>query len=155
MTLWIDGDGCPRQAKEICYRVAQRGRAIVTLVANREVAVPRHPNIRTVVVARGLDVADDWLVAHAAASDLVVTSDVPLAAELVAKGAEVVSPRGEVFDARNVGEKLSMRDFFTEARASGMVEGGGPPPYDERAKKAFADALQGWLDRRRRELTRA
>jgi uncharacterized protein YaiI (UPF0178 family) len=150
MTLWIDGDGCPRQAKEICFRVAQRGRAQVTLVANREVMVPRHANIRTVVVARGLDVADDWLVAHAAAGDLVVTSDVPLAAELVAKGAEVVSPRGELFDARNIGEKLSMRDFFTEARASGMIEGGGPPPYDERAVRKFADAVNAWVGRAER-----
>jgi uncharacterized protein YaiI (UPF0178 family)/RimJ/RimL family protein N-acetyltransferase len=153
--VWIDGDGCPRPVKETVYKAAQRGACEVVLIANHEVAVPRSVRIRTLVVKKGLDVADDALVAQARAGELVITSDVPLAAELVPNGVVVLSPRGEWSTASNIGEKLSLRDFFTEARASGMVEGGGPPPYDERAKKAFADALQGWLDRRRRELTRA
>lgn len=143
--LWIDGDGCPRPAKELAFRLAERGVASITLVANRPVVVPRSPRIHSVVVARGLDVADDWLVAHAGAGDLVVTSDIPLAAELVARGVAVLSPRGEAFTPENIGEKLSIRDWVTEARASGMVEGGGPPPFDERARRAFAHGLDRWL----------
>lgn len=145
MHVYIDGDGCPRPAKDILFRAAQKRGVQVTLVANRAVVVPRHPKLRTVQVARGLDVADDWLVAHAQAGELVVTSDVPLAAELVRKGVEVISPRGEVFTPSTIGEKLSMRDFFTEARASGLVEGGGPPPYDERAARLFAGAFDRWV----------
>jgi uncharacterized protein YaiI (UPF0178 family) len=148
MTVWIDGDGCPRQAKELCFRVAQRGRAEVVIVANRPLALPKSPRIRQQLVGKGLDVADDWLVANAGPGELVVTSDVPLAAELVARGVEVVTPRGDVFDKSNVGEKLAMRDFFTEARASGMMEGGGgPPPYDDRAARRFADVLNAWVGR--------
>jgi uncharacterized protein YaiI (UPF0178 family)/RimJ/RimL family protein N-acetyltransferase len=148
--VWIDGDGAPRAAKELVWRAVERGTVAATLVANRPVVVPRHRSISTVVVKHGLDVADDWLVAHAAAGDLVVTSDVPLAAELVARGVEVVSPRGERFTPENMGEKLSMRDFFTEARASGLVEGGGPAAFDERARRAFANALDTWIQRARR-----
>lgn len=149
--VWIDGDGCPRAVKDTVLKAAQRGAVEVTMVANREVAVPRHARIQTVVVSKGMDVADDWLVAHAGPGDLVVTSDVPLAAELVPRGVEVVSPRGEWFTPSNIGEKLSLRDYFTEARASGMMDGGGgPPPYDDRAKKAFADGLNGWITRRSR-----
>jgi ribosomal-protein-alanine N-acetyltransferase len=149
---WIDGDGCPRGAKELFFRAAQRGAIDVVLVANSAVSIPTHPRVRSVRVPKGMDVADDWLVANAPARDLVLTSDVPLAAELVAKGVAVVSPRGEWFLPSNIGEKLSMRDFFTEARASGMVEGGGPAPYDDRAKKGLADALNGWIHKRTREL---
>ncbi len=143
--VWIDGDGCPRVVKEIVYRAAQRGVVAVTLVANRAVVIPRHPRIDSVVVSRGLDVADDYLVAHAEPGSLVVTSDVPLAAELVPRGVAVVSARGEWFTPSNIGEKLSLRDFFTDARAAGMVEGGGPGGFDERAKRAFANALDQWI----------
>lgn len=148
--VWIDGDGAPRTIKELVWRAVERGRVAVTLVANRPVVVPRHRHVQAVVVGRGLDVADDWLVAHAGAGDLVVTSDIPLAAELVARGVEVVSPRGEWFTPGNVGEKLSLRDFHTEARASGLLEGGGPAAFDERARRAFANALDGWITRRAR-----
>lgn len=143
--LWIDGDGCPRPAKELAFRLAERGAATITLVANRPVMVPRSPRVHSVVVPRGLDVADDWLVAHAGPGDLVITSDIPLAAELVARGVAVLSPRGEAFTPENIGEKLSIRDWYTEARASGMIEGGGPPPFDERARRAFAHGLDRWL----------
>jgi hypothetical protein len=129
------------------WRAVQRGAIAVTIVANRPLVVPRHRNIRTAVVAHGLDVADDWLVAHAGRGDLVITSDVPLAAELVAIGAEVLSPRGEWFTPSNIGEKLSLRDYFTEARASGVLEGGGPAAFDERAKRVFANGLDSWIQR--------
>ena len=145
--VWIDGDGAPRVIKDMVWKAVQRGAIAVTIVANRPLVVPRHRNIRTAVVAHGLDVADDWLVAHAGRGDLVITSDVPLAAELVAIGAEVLSPRGEWFTPSNIGEKLSLRDYFTEARASGVIEGGGPAAFDERAKRVFANGLDSWIQR--------
>jgi uncharacterized protein YaiI (UPF0178 family) len=147
--VWIDGDGAPRAVKDLVWRAAERGAIAVTIVANRPLAVPRHAHIDTVVVGRGLDVADDWLVAHAGPGDLVITSDIPLAAELVPRGVEVVSPRGEWFTPSNIGEKLSFRDFYTEARESGLIEGSGPAGFDERAKRAFANALNGWITSKR------
>lgn len=151
--IWIDGDGCPRAVKDIVFRAAQSRGVDVVLVANREVVVPRHPRISAVRVGAGLDVADDWLVQHVEAGDLVITSDVPLAAELVAKGVPALSARGERYDANNVREKLSVRDFFTEARASGLIAGGGPPPFNEKAGRMFANALDTWLSRALRRPT--
>ena len=147
MRVWIDGDGCPRAVKDIVFRAATNRGVEVTLVANRAVAVPKHAKIRSVVVARGLDVADDWLVAHTTAGELVITSDIPLASALVARGVEALNSRGELYTSSNVGEKLSLRDFFTEARESGLIAGGGPPPFDERAARAFANAFDRWLTR--------
>lgn len=147
--VWIDGDGAPRVIKEILWNAARRGAIEVWIVANRPLVVPRHPAIRTIVVNHGMDVADDWLVAHAGPGELVVTADVPLAAELVPRGVAVVSPRGEWFTPANIGEKLSLRDFFTDARASGMIEGGGPGGFDERAKRDFANGLDRWITSKR------
>jgi uncharacterized protein YaiI (UPF0178 family) len=143
--VWIDGDGAPRDVKEIVFRAAERRGVSVVLVANRQVAVPRHPLIRAVQVPAGLDVADQWIVRHAAAGELVITSDLPLAAELVPLGVVAISARGETYTASNVRERLSLRDFFMEARAAGIVAGGGPPPFDAKAKKAFAEAFDRWL----------
>jgi uncharacterized protein YaiI (UPF0178 family)/RimJ/RimL family protein N-acetyltransferase len=147
--VWIDGDGCPRVVKEIAWKAAERGAIEVTMVANRPLLAPRHRHIHTVVVNKGLDVADDWLVAHAAPGDLVVTADVPLAAELVPRGVSVLSPRGEAFTPSNIGEKLSLRDYFTEARNAGLIEGSGPTQFDERAKRAFANGLDRWITSKR------
>lgn len=147
--VWIDGDGCPRMVKEVVWKAAQRGAIDVTMVANRALVVPRSPRIRTVAVAKGLDVADDWLVAHAGRGDLVITADIPLAAELVPRGVQVLSPRGEWFTPSNIGEKLSLRDYFTEARESGMIEGSGPAPFDERARRTFAYGLDKWITSKR------
>lgn len=147
--VWVDGDGAPRTIKDLIWRAVERGAIRVTLVANRPVAVPRHRAISSVVVRHGLDVADDWIVAHAAPGDLVITADVPLAAELVAKGVEVLGTRGDWFTPSNVGERLSLRDFATEARAAGIVEGGGPAAFDDRSRRAFANGLDGWIQRKR------
>lgn len=147
MRVLIDGDGCPLKIKELVFRAAEKRGVNVVLVANRPMTVPRHPRIAAVVVEQGLDVADDWLVNSVAAGELVITSDVPLAAQLVAKGALALSPRGELFTAENVGERLSMRDFFVEARASEIIAGGGPPPLDEKAVRRFANAFDSWLSR--------
>ncbi|MDP2309841.1 MAG: YaiI/YqxD family protein [Pseudomonadota bacterium] len=147
--VWIDGDGAPRVVKEIVWKAAERGALTAIIVANRTLIVPKHRNIQTVTVKKGLDVADDWLVAHAGPGELVITADIPLAAELVPRGVEVMSPRGEWFTPSNIGEKLSFRDFFTEARASGMIEGSGPAAFDERAKRVFANGLDAWITRQR------
>ncbi len=143
--IYIDGDGAPRAAKDIVFRAAERRNVNVVIVANRAVHIPRHPRISAVRVSSGLDVADDWLVANASRGDLVITSDVPLASSLIAQGVAVITPRGEAYTASNIGEKLSLRDFFTEARESGIIAGGGPPPMDARAVKAFACAFDRWL----------
>lgn len=147
--VWIDGDGCPRVIKEIVWKAAHRGAIDVTMVANRDIVVPRSPRIRLVGVSQGMDVADDWLVVHAGPGDLVITADVPLAAELVPRGVNVLTPRGEWFTPANIGEKLSIRDYFTEARASGMIEGTGPGPFDERAKRMFASGFDKWIGSKR------
>lgn len=147
--VWIDGDGCPRVIKEIVWKAAHRGAVNVTMVANRDIVVPRSPRIRLVGVSQGMDVADDWLVVHAGPGDLVITADVPLAAELVPRGVNVLTPRGEWFTPANIGEKLSIRDYFTEARASGMIDGGGPGPFDERAKRMFASGFDKWIASKR------
>lgn len=147
--VWIDGDGCPRVIKEIVWKAAHRGAIDVTMVANRDIVVPRSPRIRLVGVSQGMDVADDWLVVHAGPGDLVITADVPLAAELVPRGVNVLTPRGEWFTPANIGEKLSIRDYFTEARASGMIEGTGPGPFDERAKRMFASGFDKWIASKR------
>lgn len=149
--VWVDGDGAPRVIKELIWRAVERGAVRVTLVANRPVVVPRHRAISTVVVRSGLDVADDWIVAHAAPGELVITADVPLAAELVARKVEVLGTRGDWFTPSNVGERLSLRDFATEARAAGIVEGGGPAAFDDRSRRAFANGLDGWIQRKKRD----
>lgn len=147
MRVFIDGDGCPKVVKEIVFRAADRRGVTVIFVANRPVAIPRHPRISAVRVGAGLDVADDWLVGHADKGDLVITSDLPLAAALVAKGITAISARGETWDAGNVRERLSLRDLFLEARESGLIVGGGPPPFDEKAGRMFANAFDRWLAR--------
>ena len=145
MRVLIDGDGCPRGVKEVVFRAAQNRGIDVVIVANRELTIPRHPRIRAVRVSHGLDVADEWLVQNTTPGELVITSDVPLAAELVARGVTAISARGETWTVANVRERLSLRDFFVEARESGLIQGGGPPPFDEKAVRMFANALDRWL----------
>jgi uncharacterized protein YaiI (UPF0178 family) len=146
--VWIDADGCPRPCKEMVIRAARKRKFALTLVANRGVTTPANsPNITSVQVAAGMDVADSYIVEHSSKGELVVTGDVPLAAELVEKGVQALNFRGEMYTAANVGERLSMRDFFTDARAAGIITGGGPPPYGEKDKRAFANSLDRWLTR--------
>lgn len=146
MKVWIDADACPRDVKEIVFRASRKRRFPVTLVANKLQATPNLAWITAVQVAHGLDVADEHIVQHAQPGDLVVTQDVPLAAELVAKGIDALSVRGELWTEANVGERLSVRDMMTEARAMGLVTG-GPPPFDDRAKQQFANAFDRWITR--------
>ena len=150
LKIWIDADAAPRDVKELVFRSAKRLVIEVVLVANRPLRTPPgNPLVSAVRVEGGADVADRYIAAQAAAGDLVVTQDVPLAALLVPRGIAVLDPRGEEHTADTIGERLSVRDFMEQARLSGMVTG-GPAPYDARAKQAFAVALDRALTRLRR-----
>jgi uncharacterized protein YaiI (UPF0178 family) len=133
--------------KEILFRAAERTGVLVTLVANQSLQIPRLPNLRVLQVASGFDVADSEIVKRVAPGDLVVTADIPLAAEVIAKGGEALNPRGERYSPDTIREKLTLRDFMDTMRASGAV-GGGPPPLTQADRKAFASHLDRWLARR-------
>jgi hypothetical protein len=145
--IWIDADATPGDVKEIVFRAARRLNIPTVLVANRQLHPPAGNVMVTAVrVGGGPDVADAHIVAEAAAGDLVVTQDIPLAALLVPRGVAVLDPRGDEHTTETIGERLSMRDFMEQARGSGMMTG-GPPPYGARAKQAFAGALDRTLTR--------
>jgi len=147
MTIWVDADAAPGDVKEIVYRAALRLGIPAVLVANRRLATPlNHPHVSAVWVRGGADVADQHIAEHAAAGDIAVTADIPLAAILVEKGIVVLDPRGEVFTADNVRERLSIRDFMESLRGSGVATGGSAP-YGAREKQAFASALDRALAR--------
>lgn len=146
MHIWVDADACPAVIKEILYRAARRTGLKLTLVANQALAVPADANITALQVGSGFDVADDEIVARCQAGDLVITADIPLAAELLAKQARVLNPRGEVLTSGNIGARLNMRDFMETMRASG-AQTGGPPPFSQRDRKAFAEQLDKLLAR--------
>jgi uncharacterized protein YaiI (UPF0178 family) len=146
MTIWVDADACPRAVREILLKAADRCRVEVVLVANQAIDVPRSRYVRMLQVARGFDVADNEIATRAGSGDLVITSDIPLAADAIKRGAEVVSSRGERFTRDNIGERLNMRDFMDTMRSSGMV-GGGPPPLSNSDRQAFANVLDRYLAR--------
>lgn len=149
MRIWVDADACPVAIKEIIFRAAERLELETTLVANQLIRVPPSRFIRAVQVVSGFDVADNEIVRRVEAGDLVITSDIPLAAEVVAKGGHALSPRGERFTPENVRGRLNMRDFLDTMRASG-VQTGGPPPLSQTDRKAFADQLDRILTRHAR-----
>ena len=142
--ILVDADACPNAIKEILYRAAKRTQMRVTLVANQPLRVPRSKYINTVVVASGFDAADSEIVRRLEPGDLVVTGDIPLAAEVIDAGGDALNPRGERYTRNNVKARLNMRDFMETMRASG-VQTGGPPALSQADRKAFADALDQWL----------
>jgi len=146
-SIWVDADACPKAIKEILFRAAERTGVPVTLVANRPLATPRIPSLRVLQVDAGLDVADKEIVSRAAAGDLVITADIPLAAEVIANGVEALNPRGERYSPDTIRGVLTMRDFMDTMRASGNV-GGGPPALTQADRNAFASQLDRWLTRR-------
>lgn len=147
-TLWVDADACPRAAKELVFRAAERLKVRTVLVANGPLTIPRSLVISTVQVGAGLNVADDWIAEQARAGDVAITADIPLAARLVPKGVAVLDPRGVEFDEDNIAERLSVRDFMQELRDSG-VQTGGPGAIDARDKQQFANTLDRLLTRAR------
>ena len=142
--IWVDADACPRAIKEILFRAADRVGVPVTLVANQSLQVPRSRYIRSIRVAGGFDVADNHIARQAKAGDLVITADIPLAAEVIAKGCLAVNPRGDLYTADNIRQRLNMRDFMDTMRASGL-DTGGPAALSQGDRKAFADHLDRLL----------
>ena len=149
MRVWIDADACPKAAKDQVVKFALKRRFEVLLVAGQAQVKPAYSCVRLIVVPSGPDAADDYLVGHALPGELVICSDVPLADRLVKKGVAALDPRGREFDERNMGDKLAVRNLFTELRELGQV-GGGQPPYGERDKQAFANSLDRILTRLQR-----
>ena len=146
MQMWVDADACPVVIKEILYRAAERLGMELTLVANHQLNVPASAYIRAVQVPGGFDVADRRIAEAVQPGDLVVTADIPLAADVVRKGASALNPRGELYTEENIAERLTLRDMMEELRSSAMVTG-GPPPLDQRDRQAFANQLDRLLAR--------
>jgi uncharacterized protein YaiI (UPF0178 family) len=140
MHIWVDADACPGPIKEILFRAAQRTGLRLTLVANQPINIPRAANINAVQVASGFDVADNEIVRRSDAGDLVVTADIPLAAEVIDRGCSALNPRGELYTKETIGARLNMRDFMDTLRASG-VNTGGPPALSQGDRQAFANQL--------------
>ncbi len=145
MRIWVDADACPVVVKEILYRAADRTGVQLTLVANQALSTPSSDNINTLQVPRGFDVADDEIVKRLDAGDLVITGDIPLAAEVIEKGGHALSPRGEMHTTENIRARLNMRDFLDTMRASGVDMGGGPAAFSQRDKQTFANELDRFL----------
>jgi uncharacterized protein YaiI (UPF0178 family) len=137
MRIWIDADATPGDIKEIVLRASQRLRVETILVANKNVGIGEGELVSLVRVDAGPDVADAYIVEHGQAGDFAITADIPLAARLVEKGLTVIDPRGELYSAESIGERLAIRDFMRDLRASG-VQTGGPAPFDRRARQRFA-----------------
>ena len=146
MTIWVDADACPGVIKEILFRAAARTGVPLTLVANHPIRVPRGRGVRFLQVSSGFDVADNEIVRRLAPGDLVVTADIPLAAEVIEKEAEALNPRGELYTADNVRARLNMRDFMETLRASG-IDTGVPSALSQADRKAFASQLDKYLNR--------
>lgn len=148
MHIWVDADACPGVIKEILYRVAERTRLPVTLVANQWLKTPPYPSLRALQVPKGFDVADNHIVDQAQPGDLVITADIPLAAAAIAKGALALNPRGELYSKENIRQTLDLRNFMDTLRSSG-VETGGPPAFSQADRQAFANQLDRLLASRR------
>lgn len=146
MNLWVDADACPVVIKEILFRAAERTKTEVILVANQSISVPPSRYIKTQRVSAGFDVADNEIVKQVQSGDLVITGDIPLASEVIDKGALALSPRGELFTSENIKARLNMRDFLETMRSSGM-QSGGPPPLSQSDRQEFANHLDRILTR--------
>jgi uncharacterized protein YaiI (UPF0178 family) len=146
MHIWVDADACPAVVKDILYRAATRTQLPMTLVANKPLRTPASPWIRSLQVARGFDVADNVIVQELQPGDLVITADIPLAADVIAKGGHALNPRGELYTRDTIEERLATRDFLAKLRETG-VQTGGPDALDQTDRKRFADQLDRFLAR--------
>ncbi|MFO7604763.1 MAG: YaiI/YqxD family protein [Desulfurivibrionaceae bacterium] len=146
MQIWVDADACPNVIKEILFRAAERVKVSMVLVANAILPIPSSSYVRTIRVAAGQDEADREIVRRVEKGDLVITADIPLAADVVAKGAFALNPRGELYTEETIRERLSMRNFMDELRMNG-IDTGGPATLSQRDRQAFANQLDGFLTR--------
>ena len=143
-TIWIDADAAPRACKEVLFKASERRRVRLMLVANHWQQTPRNKLIGFVQVGQGDDVADDYIAANCEAGDLIITNDIPLAAQVIEKGATVLRPHGETLTESNVQQRLNMRNFLDDLRGEGVLTG-GPPPYGDKDKQRFANAVDRWI----------
>ncbi|GHA58223.1 YaiI/YqxD family protein [Photobacterium aphoticum] len=150
MKIWVDADACPNVIKDILFRVADRVAVQVTLVANQYIRVPPSPHIRSIQVEAGFDVADNYIVQQAEPGDLVITADIPLADELITKGAHALNPRGEMYSKETIKQRLQMRDFMETMRSSG-IQTGGPAPLNQADRQNFANKLDTFIARHHRK----
>lgn len=144
MAIWVDADACPKVVKDILLRSAQRTNIALNFVANQHISVPNVTNIKSIRVPAGFDVADDEIVRRCEQNDLVITSDLPLAAEVLDKGVQVLTPRGEVLDQENIKARLNMRDFLESMRSSG-IQSGGPDKMNQNDRQNFANKLDHYI----------
>jgi len=142
--IWVDADACPGEIKELLFRAAERRMIKVTLVANQPMRVPRSRFIDSLLVPSGMNVADRQIVERIASGDLVITADIPLAADVVAKGGLALNPRGTLYTNENVGELLASRNLIDELRGAGLITG-GPSNFSAKDRQAFANQLDRWL----------
>ncbi|MDD2832738.1 MAG: YaiI/YqxD family protein [Methylotenera sp.] len=144
MRIWVDADACPVVIKEILFRAAERTQIVTTLVANQFLRIPPSAYIKTIHVPSGFDVADNYIVLNMEAGDLIITADIPLAAQVVAKGGHAINPRGELYTEANIKERLSMRNLMEELRSNGVVTG-GPSAFNQSDRQAFAASLDSLI----------
>jgi len=150
MKIWVDADACPGVIKDILFRAAERTGVELTLVANHSIPVPKSRHIKFLQVRSGFDVADNEIVKRLDAGDLVITADIPLAADVIDKGGYALNPRGELYTANNIRARLNMRDFMDTLRASG-IDTGGQPALSQGDRKTFANHLDKLLTRHARD----
>ncbi len=144
MKIWVDADACPVVIKDILFKAAKRTEVETTLVANQTISIPLSRYIKFLLVPSGFDVADNEIVKQCAIGDLVITADIPLAAEIIEKGGHALNPRGEMYSANNIKARLTMRDFMDTMRSSG-IQTGGPPALNKNDRQAFANQLDKFL----------
>ena len=149
MKIWVDADACPQVIKEILFRAAERAQVLTTLVANMALRTPPSAYVRSVRVSKGFDVADHRIVQEMQAGDLVITADIPLAAEVIMRGAHALDPRGDLYTEDNVRDRLAVRNLMQELRSTGSVIG-GPAPFDHSDRQRFANHLDRFLTSRGR-----
>ena len=148
MKIWVDADACPKVIKELLFRVAERTGVTMTLVANQYMFVPAAPHIHSLQVGSEFNAADDRIAALCEPGDLVITADIPLAAEVVKKGAFALNPRGDFYDERNISQLLAMRDMMEHLRGGLMEQGsGGPPPFTAKDRETFTNRLDKFMAR--------
>ena len=144
MKIWVDADACPKPVKDILFRLADRKKIVVTFVANQRLRLVESRFVQLIQVGSGINIADDEIVNKCEDGDLIITADIPLAARVVAKGAQALDPRGKIYDKNNIGQLLDMRNFMDELRGSG-IETGGPPGFGQKDRFKFANELDRFV----------
>ena len=147
MKIWVDADACPKPVKDILFRLADRKKIVITFVANQRLRLVESPFVQLIQVGSGTNIADDEIVFQCEDGDLIITADIPLAARIVAKGAQALDPRGKIYDKNNIGQLLDMRNFMDELRGSG-IETGGPPGFGQKDRFKFANEVDKFIAQR-------